>query len=60
MKFLQIGETSFINTERIDGFCYKQDGLNVYIGGSDEPWSVSDSYVEDVLAWCNEHLEDAE
>ena len=60
MKFLQISETAYINIKRIDGICYVPDGLRVYVGGSDEPWSVSDSCVEDVLAWCNDHLEDAE
>lgn len=60
MKFIQIGETAYINSKRIDGVCYEEDGLKVYVGGSDEPWRVSDSYVEDVLAWCNDHLDDAE
>ena len=60
MKFLQIGENAYINVERIDGLGYKKDGLKVFVGGSEYPWSVSESYAEQVLAWVNDHLEDKE
>lgn len=61
MKFLQISDYVYVNVDRIDAIARDMHGdLNICVGGSDEPWSVSDSYAEGFLVWCSEHLEDAE
>lgn len=54
MKFLKIGDGIYINAERIDGVSAGNDGeLKVFVGGSDEAWTVYRSYADDVLAFVH-------
>lgn len=59
MKFLQISDYVYVNVDRIDAIARDMHGdLNICVGGSEEPWCVSNLYVDNVLAWVNKNLED--
>lgn len=50
MKFLKIGKGLYINVERIDGITVTSRGeVKVYVGGSDESWTVDKTYVNEFL-----------
>lgn len=57
MKFLEIGKDIYINVDRIDGITVDSRGeVKVYIGGSDEAWTVDKTYKDEFLEWINTAL----
>jgi hypothetical protein len=46
-RFVKIDEDSYVNIDRIDGIFYSkrndQSVLKIFVGGSDEPWTTSET-----------------